>query len=80
MNKITAIRGNDKRVFSLSAWQMMPLSKYGWKQVADEPEVVKAFMNIPEDVSIKEYSEAIRAARKSGDVDKLKSILNAKAI
>jgi len=77
MLTITAKRGSEKRVFSLGVWQTMPASKYGWKQVAEEPDAV-AQLKLSKEITEKEYAVMIRQARKSGNKEKLKQVLNAK--
>jgi len=70
MNYVTAIRGKVKRQFAQSTWETMPMTKYGWKQCADEPDSVKmvkaqlAAGTTPEDYSkqIADAREAVKAA------------------
>lgn len=77
-NFINAIRGTERRRFSLGTWQAMPLTKYGWKQAAEEPEVVTQ-LKLSKTTSEQDYADMILAARQSGDKEKLKEVLHAKA-
>lgn len=77
MLTITAQRGTERRVFTLGIWQTMPANKYGWRQVAEEPDAVTE-LKLSKETTEKEYSEMIRRARKSGNKEQLKKVLNAK--
>lgn len=66
MAQITAQRGGEKRTFSLSIWQTMPVDKYGWKQCADVPEVVaEKKMQLAKDATPEDYAAQLEAARKT---------------
>lgn len=75
-NIVWAQRGSEKRAFSESIWKAMSLNSYGWRLVAEEPEIVKR-MKLAGDTTPETYARLIAETRKSGDIDKLNDVLNA---
>lgn len=76
MSYVTAKRGNETRQFSASTWETMPLTKYGWRLCAEEPEVVRG-LKLAKETTPQEYAELIAKARAAGDQEKLNLLHNA---